>query len=295
MMNAFRVSLNTTAVRLSQAVGRKNLVEFVERLGLNGIRPSCSIALGDTGITPLEHTAGYAVFANGGLRVDPFAVVEIRNAAGEVIYIHDRDAPEPQRVVDRRVAEQTNQLLQSVVEGGTGRRAQLEFTHAVGKTGTSSSYRDAWFVGFTGKYVTSVWLGNDDYRPMRRRGGGVTGGSYPAEAWQSFMQVAHRSMAFPTLPGLSEHPTQAAERIRLEHLRKSDPSLAAAAAAAARSGLALPDKTRAALEALQANLARAAAGEPAVTPSAPNTPPATDASDQRARAPAPTDSGRGRL
>ncbi|MEO0730659.1 MAG: PBP1A family penicillin-binding protein, partial [Pseudomonadota bacterium] len=178
MTDAFRRSLNTTAVKLSLEVGRKNMVDFVETLGISGVRPSCSIALGDTGITPLQHTGGYAVFANGGRSATPYAVTEITNSRGQRVYVHDRDGPKPQQLIPRKAVEQTNRMMNAVVTAGTGKRAALEFTHAVGKTGTSSSYRDAWFMGFTGQYVTGVWLGNDNYRPMRRRrGGGVTGGS----------------------------------------------------------------------------------------------------------------------
>jgi penicillin-binding protein 1A len=268
MTDAFRRSLNTTAVQLSFAVGRKKLVSFVEALGIEGVRPSCSIALGDTGITPLEHTAGYAVFANGGKQATPYGVLEITNSSGQRVYLRERDEPKPKQLIPRRAVEVTNRLMHAVVEAGTGKRAQLDFTHAVGKTGTSSNYRDAWFVGFTGKYVTSVWLGNDNYRPMyKRRGrGGVTGGSYPAQTWQSVMQVAHRSMAFDTIPGLDDHPTQVAERRRLEELRRTDPLLAAAARAAQESGRQLPAATRRALEALAENLGLAARGETAVPP-----------------------------
>ena len=291
MTDAFRRSLNTTAVQLSFAVGRKNVVSFVDGLGIKGVRPSCSIALGDTGITPLEHTAGYAVFANGGQTATPYAILEITTSNGERVYVRERDEPAPKQLIPRRAVEVTNQLMQAVVEAGTGKRAQLEFTHAVGKTGTSSSYRDAWFVGFTGKYVTSVWLGNDNYRPMTRRRGGVTGGSFPAETWQSVMQVAHRSMAFDTIPGLSDHPTQVAERQRLERLRRSDPVLAAAARAAQQSGRRLPERTQKALESLARNLELATQEKAAISPGSTATvpaPPRATNSDQRAEQPKAT-------
>ena len=124
------------------------------------------MALGDTGITPLEHTGAYAAFANGGKLSRPYAILEIFNSKGELIYSRERDEPPRAAGREPRVAEQMNQMMQAVVNEGTGQRATLDFTHAAGKTGTSSSYRDAWFVGFTGALVTGVWVGHDDFRPM---------------------------------------------------------------------------------------------------------------------------------
>ena len=90
-----------------------------------------------------------------------------------------------------------NTMLQGVVLNGTGKAAQLDFTYSVGKTGTSSNYRDAWFIGFTGQYVAGVWLGNDDFTPMSR----VTGGSFPAQTWHNFMVMAHDTDNIPADPG----------------------------------------------------------------------------------------------
>ena len=134
------------------------------------------MALGDGGVTVIEHTGAYATFANGGKLAKPYAVLEMMNSRGEVIYTRENDEPPAPQVVKSQHAGYVNQMLQMVVEEGTGRRAQLDFTHAVGKTGTSSSYRDAWFMGFTGDYVAGVWIGNDDYRPTDR----VTGGTCSA-------------------------------------------------------------------------------------------------------------------
>ena len=226
MADALRVSLNTTAVAVSLKVGRKKVVQLVNRLGIQGPRASCSMALGDTGITPISHVGGYAAFANGGKKVEPYALLEVFNSRGEMIYSHQRDEPKPERIFSQSTVEQMNQMLVGVVQAGTGRRAQLEFTHAAGKTGTSSSYRDGWFMGYTGKLVTGVWVGRDDFRPVYRAGGrGLTGGSIPAAIWQSYMAVAHKSFDFPTLAGLPDHPRQVEERQRLAELRRQNPAL----------------------------------------------------------------------
>lgn len=262
MSDALRVSLNTTAVAVSLDVGREKVVKLARDLGIRGPRASCSMALGDTGITPLEHTGGFAAFANGGREAKPYAVLEVFNSKGELIYSRKRDEPPPKRLMSLKVAEQMNQMMETVVTAGTGRRAALDFTHAVGKTGTSSSYRDAWFMGFTGRYVTGVWIGKDNFRPVYKSGGrGMTGGSVPAAVWQAFMSVAHESMDIPTLPGLEPHPVQVEERRRLAALRAQQPN---ALAAQGGSGQLISKATLDALAKL-ANQLRAAATEAGIT------------------------------
>lgn len=259
MTDALRRSLNTTAVAMSLRVGRKKVIELTKRLGIKGIRPSCSMALGDRGITPIEHVGGYASFANGGYRADPYAILDVYNSQGDLVYSRERDEPKPQRVFARRVAEQMNQMMETVVTGGTGRRAQLEFTHAAGKTGTSSSYRDAWFMGFTGRYVTGVWVGRDDFKPVYRSGGrGMTGGSVPAAIWQAYMSVAHKSMNIPTIPGLEPHPVQVAERQRLAALRAQNPNFGISEQSASAANKLVSDRTKRALRRLNRALKVAA-------------------------------------
>jgi penicillin-binding protein 1A len=264
--DAFKVSLNTTAADLSFKVGRDKVLEMTRRLGVVGVRRTCSMALGDTGITVLQHTAAYATFANGGKLTRPYAVLELTNSKGEVIYSRERDEPEAPQVVDRRVVEMMNQMMLAVVTEGTGRRAMLDFTHAVGKTGTSSGWRDAWFVGFTGALVAGVWVGHDDFRPMWLGGQGVTGGTLPTQAWHAFMSVVHTNRSIPTIPGLTPHPAQVAEQQRLAELKRTDPSLAQAqiAHATQKKSSIMADHTRDALRRLADSMRRA--GNPAPTP-----------------------------
>ncbi len=226
MTSAFARSLNTTAVDLSFRYERDSVIEITRRLGVQGIRKTCSMALGDQGITPLEHTAAYAHFANHGKAVKPYAILEITNSRGDVIYSRDKDEPPAQQVLEPRVVENMNRMMHAVVTEGTGRRALLDNTHSAGKTGTSSGYRDAWFLGFTGQYVTGVWIGNDDFRPMRD----VTGGNLPAMAWHSFMAIATSSPDVPTIDGLDPHPAQIEERKRIAALRQLEPQGGAATA-----------------------------------------------------------------
>jgi penicillin-binding protein 1A len=151
-----------------------------------------------------------------------------------------------------------NQMMNRVVTDGTGNRAALEFTHSAGKTGTSTGPRDVWFVGFTGKYVGSVWFGRDDNTPMA---GGATGGQLAAPVWHSFMSVAHTDMNIPTIPGLAPHPTQIAEQQRIAMLKETDPITAAevtAVAAAQTQSSLMPEQTKAALKKLSEAMRKAA-------------------------------------
>jgi penicillin-binding protein 1A len=208
-------SINTIAVKVSLDVGRDKVLETMNKLGITRLKKTCSLALGDQGLTPLEHTTNYAVFASGGLEVHNYAIEEINTLQGQLLYSHERDTPPRKQLFSRQSVEMLNSMLQGVVTGGTGRAAQLDFTNAIGKTGTSSNFRDAWFMGITGQYVTGVWVGNDDFTPMSR----VTGGSFPAQTWHNFMVLAHDTDNIPQIPGIELHPVQVAEQERLAKLQ----------------------------------------------------------------------------
>ena len=108
---------------VASLVGREKVIEMTRRVGIRGIRRTCSMALGDYGITPLEHTGGVATFINGGKRVRPYGVLEITNSKGELVYSRERDEPEPPQIVAPRVAQHMNQLMHRVVTDGTGKSA----------------------------------------------------------------------------------------------------------------------------------------------------------------------------
>jgi penicillin-binding protein 1A len=259
---ALAKSLNTVATELSFVVGRENVIEFTKKVGIQGIRKSCSMALGDYGITPLEHTGGVASFANGGKRALPYAVLDAVNSKGDLVYSRERDeAPAPQ-VMKPQTAATMNQLMQKVVTDGTATAAQLDFTYSVGKTGTSTGPKDVWFVGFTGKYVTGVWLGNDNNTPMNSSN---TGGHLAAPLWHDFMAVAHTDMNIPQIPGLPFHPAQVAEQERLAELKRSDPDLASSGESDGKPSGAMPDPTRDSLRKITAAL-RKAGGLPEAEP-----------------------------
>ncbi|WP_127076926.1 transglycosylase domain-containing protein [Rhodomicrobium lacus] len=243
LYEAMAKSINTIAVRLSLDVGRDKLLENVHKIGLTSVRKTCSMALGDSGVAPIDHTAGFAVFASGGKAIRPYGIVELRNTKDEVVYSRERDEPAPAQIFKREDIETLNTMLEKVVTEGSGAAARLDFTTAVGKTGTSSGPRDVWFVGFTGQYVTGVWFGNDDFSEMAA---GTTGGHLSAPVWHQYMAAAHSSMDIPQIPGLPLHPRQVEERQRLSEIRRDEPGFGGGADASKR----MPAKTRKMLSSL---------------------------------------------
>ncbi len=107
------------AVDLSLRVGRDKVLEMTQRLGVDGVKKTCSMALGDTGITPLQHTGAFATFANGGRLAKPYAILEMYNSKGDLIYSRDKDEPQAPQVVSRKVTEQMNTMMRAVVTDGT--------------------------------------------------------------------------------------------------------------------------------------------------------------------------------
>jgi penicillin-binding protein 1A len=155
-----------------------------------------------------------------------------------------------------------------VVTEGTGQAAQLDFTNVSGKTGTSTGPKDAWFIGFTGKYVGAVWLGNDDNRPMSS---GTTGGHFASPVFHSFMSVVHTDMNIPTIPGLQPHPVQVAEQQRIAALHPEGGAADPAQAQKTTSSL-MSDQTRDALRKMAQALRKAGGiAEPPPTTSPTNT------------------------
>jgi penicillin-binding protein 1A len=115
------------------------------------------------------------------------------------------------RVLPPQVDSDIVMMMNSVVENGTGRRAQLDGIKAAGKTGTTNSFRDAWFMGYTGNFVCGVWFGNDDYTSTRN----LTGGSLPAMTWHKVMAYAHQGVEIKPLPGLKGQPAPKLEEPRV--------------------------------------------------------------------------------
>ncbi len=207
LRNALRQSLNTVAVRLSVATGRQPIADLAHRMGvMSPIRVTRSLALGSSELTVLDQATAYSAFSNGGYRVEPRGIIDIRTSTGKLLYDANANPRPLERVLKESTVIGMVDMMHTVVEAGTGQRARLPGIQVAGKTGTTNAYRDAWFVGYTGNYTTAVWLGNDNYAPTHR----LTGGSLPAMTWAKFMRVAMAYEVPKPLPGLPL-PTEPAE------------------------------------------------------------------------------------
>lgn len=184
LTDALALSLNTATIRLLDTVGTGRLVDVTRRLGfLQKLRAELASGLGASETTLIELTNAYAVIANGGFAIWPYAVLSIEDTAGNKLYQHTQvEAP---RLFTERDMRALDSMLVQVVARGTGQAAQLSQGHVAGKTGTSQDYRDAWFVGYTDRLVTGVWLGKDNSGGMKR----ISGGGYPARIWHDYMQA----------------------------------------------------------------------------------------------------------
>jgi penicillin-binding protein 1A len=190
-------SINTIAVQVSEKVGRAKVIQMARRLGISSEIPAgeAGIALGGFSASLEELTAAYLPFAEGGLGVRPYAIDEIADGRGKVLYTRSPRAPAP--ALDKKVAENVTHVLYQVMTSGTGRRANLGNRQAAGKTGTTNDWRDAWFIGYTAQMTAGVWVGNDDFQPMDK----VTGGTLPASIWKNFMIAAHQDLPRKPLAG----------------------------------------------------------------------------------------------
>ncbi|MFG1418826.1 PBP1A family penicillin-binding protein [Xanthobacter sp. V0B-10] len=196
LTTALALSLNTVSVRLALEVGPKAVVATAHRLGIaSTLDPNPSIALGTSEVSVLELAGAYVPFANGGIGVIPYVIETVTDAGGKALF--QRSGSGPGRVMDPAYAAEMNQMLTQTLVMGTGRRADLPGWEAAGKTGTSQDYRDAWFVGYTARFVTAVWLGNDDSSPTKK----ASGANLPVEIWSRYMKVAHQGMPVAELPG----------------------------------------------------------------------------------------------
>jgi len=190
-------SINTIAVQVSERVGRAKVIQMARRLGISSEIPpaEAGIALGGFSASLEELTAAYLPFADGGLGVRPFAIEEIADGRGKILFT--RTPLKPARTLDSKVAENVTHVLYQVMASGTGRRASLGNRQAAGKTGTTNDWRDAWFIGYTAQMTAGVWVGNDDFQPMDK----VTGGAIPASIWKAFMLAAHQDLPRKPLAG----------------------------------------------------------------------------------------------
>ena len=190
LRDALAQSMNAAAARLHMTVGPRKTAAVARRLGIRSeLRAEASLALGTSEVTLIELTGAYGVLANGGRALDPHLIRRVRAGSGRVLF-ERRDEPQTELVAPAHVAAM-NDMLNAVLVSGHRQARGASGLPAAGKTGTSQDFRDAWFVGYTGRFVAGVWVGNDDGRAMNK----VMGGSLPARLWHDVMLVAHDGRA----------------------------------------------------------------------------------------------------
>jgi penicillin-binding protein 1A len=188
LKKALMKSVNAIAAQLVKRVGPDAVIDVARRSGIkSALTPVYSLALGTSGVSPLEMASAFATFATGGVRHKPFWIRRVEDPLGRVL---EEQIVRGQRTLDADINFQMVDMMRSVLSAGTGRiiRRMGFDLPAAGKTGTSDDFRDAWFTGFTPTLSVSVWVGYDRGLSMRDANGvGITGGRAAAPIWADFM------------------------------------------------------------------------------------------------------------
>ncbi len=185
LREALTLSRNIVAVKLADRIGLDRVIDYAHRMGVTSpLEANLSLALGSSVVSVLDQASGYSTLANQGLHVDPTPFRLVKDSLGSVV-LDDR-FPAATDVVSAGTAYIMTSMLEDVINHGTGYPNAVIGRPAAGKTGTTSNFRDAWFVGYTPDLVTAVWLGNDDYTAMNES----YGGNIPARIWAKFMKAA---------------------------------------------------------------------------------------------------------
>jgi penicillin-binding protein 1A len=211
LVTATVVSDNSIFAQLTKLVGPANVAKTARKLGITRhLNPYFAIGLGADAVSPLEMARAYSTFADNGMRVDgsafgnrPRAIARVSNGTGKLI---DNNRPVYRPVLTRNEDSMLTSILEGVIRSGTGKAAALPDRVAAGKTGTTENYGDAWFVGYTPQLATAVWVGYPNkLKPMLTdfHGEPVAGGTFPAEIWRAFTQMALAGTAPESFPGYS--------------------------------------------------------------------------------------------
>lgn len=182
LRDALAYSRNIVTIKLLDNVGIDNVIEFAKRIGIQSDMPrDLTLALGSLTLSPFELTLCYSVFANSGMRPKPIAIKYITDSKGTIL---ESNEPEAEEIINPQTAFLITSMMEDVVKYGTGWRAKSLGIPVAGKTGTTNDYRDAWFVGYTTRLLTTVWVGFDD---MRSLGSQETGARAASPIWVNFM------------------------------------------------------------------------------------------------------------
>ncbi len=185
LRDALTHSRNLATVKLLREIGIRNVVSYAHRMGIESpLTQDLSLALGSSGISLLELTSAFGVYANEGVRVAPAFISSVTDKDGQVLESRNLD---PQKVLSRETAYVVTNILEDVVQRGTAKRARVLGRPVAGKTGTTNDYTDAWFIGYTPNLSAGVWVGFDDNRSLGYR---EAGGRAALPIWVSFMDEA---------------------------------------------------------------------------------------------------------
>ena len=215
-------SLNVPTVKIAQKIGMDKPIYYAQEMGIstfvldgptNDRGLATSLGGLTRGVTPLELTSAYGTFANQGIHVDPTAILKVLDRNGKVL---EQAKPKQKNVISEASANDLTSMLQGVITRGTGTGAALD-RPAAGKTGTTSDYCDAWFVGYTTDLVAGVWIGCDDNSDLD----GMTGGNLPASVWQAFMEKATANMPVRQFEGGSGYKSDAMDELKEDNSRKN--------------------------------------------------------------------------
>lgn len=207
MREALRKSHNTsTASAFSMFVGTNKSVDYLHRLGVDSKNINATpfgLALGSSGITPIQLSTAYGVFANAGVYQEPISVLGISDSNGNVIF----DAHKEQRIyqaVQPSTAWLITDILKDAIQHGTGVNAQFKGQTLAGKTGTNSDHRGVTFAGYSGYYSSAIWVGHDNYKPLSSK---ATGGGTAGAIWKNYMEEIHKKKSLPNKDILSGDPS----------------------------------------------------------------------------------------
>lgn len=195
LRSALAHSLNSVAVRLVDRIGVERVIRQARKLGIESpLDKNLSLALGSSSVSLLEMVRAYAVFANGGELAEPLFITKVTDRDGKVLEEND---PNLKRVLSPEIAYVLTDMLKNVIQSGTGRAAAKLGRHVAGKTGTTSEYRDGWFIGYTPNLIAGVWVGYDDHRPLDDK---ETGARTALPIWLTFMSGAGQGAGAEDFP-----------------------------------------------------------------------------------------------
>ena len=185
LRKALAKSRNIITVKLLQKIGTRSVIQMAKNLGINShLENNLSIGLGSSGVTLKELVSAYSAFANRGIRVEPQSIRYVENRNGKILYKNNQKITQP---ITSGTAQIVTSLLQSVVQEGTAKKVRSLNRPTAGKTGTTNNYIDAWFMGFTPKLITGVWVGKDNVEPLGRN---ETGSRTAIPIWLDYMKGA---------------------------------------------------------------------------------------------------------